>query len=103
MFGSFVEVFGLGQTDVTDPQTLFLHARVTRQAKEGSSSWVTAEHQHRWWVMAQALLAWKITARPSALRENTALWSMLESMCDPVRTALDGMQRGERLLTGTLP
>ncbi len=103
MFGSFVEVFGLGQTDVTDPQTLFLHARVTRQAKEGSSSWVTAEHQHRWWVMAQALLARKITARPSALRENTALWSMLESMCDPVRTALDGMQRGERLLTGTLP
>ncbi|DBA98145.1 TPA: hypothetical protein ACH3X1_014764 [Trebouxia sp. C0004] len=95
MFSSFVEVFGLGQIDVTDPRTLVLHARVPRQAKQGSRSLVTAEHQHRWWVMAQALLAWKSTARPSALSKNTALWSMLESMCDPVRRALDDMQREE--------
>ncbi|KAL0022722.1 hypothetical protein WJX77_006710 [Trebouxia sp. C0004] len=50
MFSSFVEVFGLGQIDVTDPRTLVLHARVPRQAKQGSRSLVTAEHQHRWWA-----------------------------------------------------
>lgn len=84
MLSSFAAMFCVSHTDVESVADLMRHDQRSHE------SWVTSKHQRRWLVMGQALLAWKQTARTSALTKNAELWDMLHAKCSLVEHFLAG-------------
>ena len=89
---SFAALFGVSHHGASG-KDLALYAR---QARQRPGTWVTVQHQHRWLVMGRALQAWKATSPPrSVVRDNTALWEMLQCLCGPVEHIFQQLFAGE--------
>ena len=90
---SFPTLFGVSY-DTAARQDLRLCAEQVRQEQ---GTWVRAEHQHRWFVLACQCLAWKSAKkRPkSAFVDNVALWDMLDNVCAPLRTIFEELFPGK--------
>ena len=85
MTSSFQELFGRGHKDC-QPQDLPKQAEAARQA----GTWVTAQCQHRWFLLARALLETK-TTRKSALNDSTEMWNMLNTVTEAVGLIFAGV------------
>ena len=85
MTSSFEELFGRSYKDC-HPEDLPKHAEAARQA----GTWVTAQCQHRWFLLARALLETK-TTRKSALNDSTELWDMLGTVTEAVGLIFTGV------------
>ena len=88
MMTSFAALFGVSHSDLKSVGDFIRNARQR-------DAWVTSRHQRRWLVMGQALLAWKQTARTSALTNNVELWDMLNAKCDLVDRLLEATNAQE--------
>ena len=64
--------------------------QLAKSAREVPGTWVTARCQHRWLVIARALLGHD-RSRKSALNNDTELWSMLARVTDSVGLVFEGV------------
>lgn len=88
MVSSFEALFGRNYGDCR-LQDL---PKLAQSARESPGTWVTAQCQHRWLVIARALQGHNRSTK-SALNSDTQLWDMLAKVTDSVGLLFEGMPR----------
>lgn len=86
MIPAFQELFGKSHRDCR-LQDL---PELAESAREAPGTWVTAQCQHRWLLIARALQGHD-RSRKSALNNDTELWSMLARVTDSVGLLFEGV------------
>ena len=85
MIASFEALFGKSHGECCLQEL----PKLAKSSREVPGSWVTARCQHRWLVIARALLGHD-RSRKSALNNDTELWSMLARVTNSVGLVFEG-------------